>query len=62
MESTSEAENYDGARPKITQRVTIRSLQVEAIPASNIRQDQEIGTHSALLRDEVFNNVPSKSM
>ena len=59
MESASEAENYGGARPKTTQRVTIRSPQVEAVPLSKARQDQEIKTCAALLRDEVFNIVPS---
>ena len=34
VESASEAENYGGARPKHTQRVTIRSPQVESVPAS----------------------------
>ena len=57
--SASDAENYVGARPKITQRVTIRSPQAEAIPVSNIRKDQEIGTCAALLSDKVFNIVPS---
>ena len=52
-------ENYGGARPKTTQRVTIRSPQVEAVPASHTRQDQEIGTCAALLRYEVFIIVPS---
>ena len=59
MESVSKAENYGGARPKTTQRVTIRSPQVEAVPASKTRQDHEIETRAALLRDEVFNIVPS---
>ena len=58
VEFTSESENYGGARPKITQRVTIRSSQVEAVPASKNGQDQEFKTHAALLRDEVFNIVP----
>ena len=56
VESVSEAENHDGARPKTTQRFTIRSPQVEAVPASKIRQDQEIKTHAALLRDEIFSS------
>ena len=51
--------NYGGARHKTTQRVTIMSPQVEAVPASKTRQDQEIKMHAALLRDEVFNIVPS---
>ena len=59
VESASEAENHGGARPKVTQRVTIRSPQVEAVPASKTRQDQEIKMHVALLRDGVFNIVPS---
>ena len=57
-ESASEAENYGGARLEMTQRVTIRSPQVKAIPASNTRQDKEIGMHAALLRDEIFTIVP----
>ena len=59
VESASEAEDYGGAGPKTTQRVTIRSPQVEAVPASTTRQDQEIKTHAALLRSEVCNIVPS---
>ena len=35
-ESASEAEIYGGARPKTTQRVMIRSLQVNAIPSGTI--------------------------
>ena len=58
VESGSEAENYGGTRPNTTQRVTIRSPQVEAVPASKTRQNQEIETHTALLRDEVLNIVP----
>ena len=58
VESASEAENYGGAIPKTTQRVTIRSTQVEAVPTSKTRQDQEIKMHAALVRDEVFNIVP----
>ena len=58
VESASEAENYGGTRPKHTQRVTIRSQQVEAVPASKTSKDQEIKTCAALLRDEVFNIVP----
>ena len=58
VESASEAENYGGARPKCIQRVTIRSPQVEAVPASKTSKDQEIETRAALLRDEVFNIVP----
>ena len=58
VESASEAESYGGARPKHTQRVTIRSPQVEAVPASKTSKDQEIETHAELLRDEVFNIVP----
>ena len=37
VESASEAENYGWARPKTTQRVTIRSSQVETVPASKTR-------------------------
>ena len=37
VESTSQAENYGGARPKTTQRVTIRSPQVEAVPTSKTK-------------------------
>ena len=59
VESASEAEIYDGARPKSTQRVTIRSPQLEAVPASKTRQDWEIKMCSSLLRDEVSNIVPS---
>ena len=55
VESASEAESYGAARPKTTQRFTIRSPQVEAVPASKTRQDQEIKTHATLLRDKVFN-------
>ena len=58
MESASEAESYGGARPKTTQRVTIRSPQVDTVPASKNSQDQEIDMYVALLRDEVFNIVP----
>ena len=61
VESASEAENYCGARPKTTQRVIIRSPHVESVPASKTSQDQEIETHAALLRDEVFNIVPVPS-
>ena len=57
MESASEAEDYDGATPKTTQRVTIKSPQVEAVPVSKTSQDQEIVMHAALLRDEVLNIV-----
>ena len=57
VESTSERENNGGTRPKTTPRVTIRSAQVEAVPASKIMQDQEIKRHAALLRHEVFNVV-----
>ena len=32
--------------------------QVEPVPPSNTRQDQEIETHAALLRDEIFNIFP----
>ena len=39
VESASEAESYSGARPRTTQRVTIRSPQVEAVPARNTRWD-----------------------
>ena len=42
VESASETENYQGARPKTTQRVTIRSPQVEAVPASKTGQDKKI--------------------
>ena len=58
VESALEADNYGRARPKTTQRVTIRSPQVKAVPASNVRQDKEIGMLAALLKDEVFNIVP----
>ena len=58
VESASEAENYGGARPKTIQRVTISSPQVEAVAASKTRQDWEIETCAALLRNEVFNIVP----
>ena len=34
-ESESEADNYGGARLKMTQRFTIRSPQVEAVTVSN---------------------------
>ena len=59
VESSCEAENYGGARPKTIQRVTIRSPQMEAVSSNKTRQDQEIKTHAALLRNEVFNIVPS---
>ena len=58
VESASEAENYGGARPKCTQRVTTRSPQVETVPASKTSNDQEIETCAALLREEVFHIVP----
>ena len=46
------------ACPKTNQRVTISSPQVKAIPSSNTRQDEEVGTHAAILRDEVYNIIP----
>ena len=58
VESASEAEIHGGTRPKHTTRVTIRSLQVETVPVSKTSKDQEMETHAALLRDEVFNIVP----
>ena len=58
VESTSEAENHGGARPKHTPRVTSRSPQVETMSVSKTSKDQEIETCAALLRDEVFNIVP----
>ena len=58
VESASEAANYGGTRPKCTQRVTIRSTPVEAVPASKTSKDLEIETCATLLRDEVFNIVP----
>ena len=39
VEFGSEVQNYGGAKPKTTQRVTIWSPQVEAVSASKIRQD-----------------------
>ena len=36
VESASEADIYRGARPETTQRVMIRSLQVNAIPSGTI--------------------------
>ena len=48
--SESEAENYGKARHKITQRVTIHSTQIEAVPASNNRQEQEVEMHAAWAR------------
>ena len=39
--------------------VIIRSPQVEAVPASKTRKDQEIETQAVLLRDKVFNIAPS---
>ena len=36
VDSASEAEIYGGARPKTTQRVMIRSLQVNDIPSGTI--------------------------
>ena len=59
VESASEAEYYGGARPKTTQRTSISSPQAKAVPASKIRWDQDIKMHAVLLRDEVFNIVPS---
>ena len=58
VESASEAEIHSGARSKRTPRVTIRSPQVETVPVSKTSKDQEMETHAALLRDEVFNIVP----
>ena len=58
VESASKAKDYDGATPKTTQRVTIKSPQMEAVPASKTSQDQEIVMHAALLRDEALNIVP----
>ena len=59
VESASEAENDGGARPKTTQRVTVRPSQVEAVPASKSRKDQEIKMHAVMLKDVVFNTVLS---
>ena len=58
VESASEAEIHGGARPKHTPRVTIKSPQLETMPVSKMSKDQEIETHTALLRDKVFNIVP----
>ena len=62
VESASKAENYGEARPKTTQRVTIRSPQVEAVPASKTRQDQEIKMCAALLRDTFLTLSPAQLM
>ena len=32
---------------------------MKSVPASKTRQDQEIKTHTALLRDDIFNIVPN---
>ena len=60
-------ESYGGARPKITSRAKVTSVNPSILPQETVaktchshsraRQDQQLENHAALLRDEVFSVI-----